>query len=136
MEQRNMQSRQQPITSNFFTHVLLLLLLVAGQIHLGTGADTSELAVAALHADTPAAATHDADGLGSSVREDRHAVEGAGLQEQSMSSGQEESSSTWTTCGSVPISNLPLLITSTSSFIVLNAYLNDNGNISKVRTGR
>jgi hypothetical protein len=95
----------------------LLLLLFQSHI-IGTQAADIDTLAAALPATEN---SDDAHSLGLGVPGDRQVVaEAAGLQEQPTSCRKEHAS-----CASQSISSMPLLATSTSSFIVLNVQLSD-----------
>jgi hypothetical protein len=100
------------------------LLLVLFQSHIiSTRADIDTLAAA-----LSATENNDAHSLSSGVAGGRQvAAEAAGLQGQNISSSREHAS-----CASQSISSMPLLATSTSSFIVLTVQLSDTADAYRI----
>lgn len=108
-----MQSQKRNLTPSLLSCALLLLLF---QSHISNTRAGNHALAAAL----PATETNDVHALSPGVPDGRQVVEAAGLQGHTVSCRTEHAS-----CASQSISRMPLLATSTSSFIVLTVQLND-----------
>jgi hypothetical protein len=120
-----MQRQGWSLTTSSLSCVLLLWLLLTGHRNTCTAADVAAVVAATLPVNALSTATNDISSPSPGVQDGTFG-EVAGLYVQSMSCW-EELSSAQTSCGSLPSSSLPLLVTSTSSFIVLNAKFDGSG---------
>ena len=118
-----MQRRHRSLTSSLLSCGLLLLLLLFQSHIISTRAEIHMLAAA-----LPATENNDAHRLSPFDSADGYVVaEAAGLQGHTMSHRTEHAS-----CASQSISRMPLLATSTSSFIVLTVQLSDTADADRI----